>query len=155
MIKNSSLLKKTLVIGIIAIFLGIGIQPAIANIQPKDNLNIANNPNVKILLDHMESVEISDTVIFDEPDKIVEIDEKLSNRLSAIKEINNKLSFSKSILDNILLKIILKILAVTFVAGLSIVIVINLVTSGRIQLFYWLEVALWYIYWEFIHDLLP
>jgi hypothetical protein len=103
----------------------------------------------------MESVEISDTVIFDEPDKIVEIDEKLSNRLSAIKEINNKLSFSKSILDNILLKIILKILAVTFVAGLSIVIVINLVTSGRIQLFYWLEVALWYIYWEFIHDLLP
>lgn len=230
MLKNPVLFKKTLVIGIIVLFLGLGAQPAFAveqseeeliNDSPKDFLfqtviDIVNNPEIQNLLGQydndlfkveidrsiirklmfknpllflnflftkptntheyldncykigheifniigedkalgvIESVDISDNIFFNEIDTIVKKDEALSNKLSTIKE--TKLSFSNSILDNILLQILLRLIAFTFIAVLAIVIIINLVTNGNIQLFYWLEVALWFIYWEFIHDLLP
>ena len=62
--KMRDLLSKTLVVGVIGLFIGVGIQPALAIVQPelevdvgpKDYLfqtfiNIANNPDVKKLLE--------------------------------------------------------------------------------------------------------
>ena len=62
-------LKKTLVIGIIVLFLGVGIQPAIATVQPKEEIifdtskdylfqtiiDIANNPDVIDLLEQYDN----------------------------------------------------------------------------------------------------
>ena len=60
MVKTSNVVYKTLVVGVIVLFLGVAVQPSIAtvqpeqeiNVEPKDYLfqiiiNIANNPNVK------------------------------------------------------------------------------------------------------------
>ncbi|KYK30307.1 MAG: hypothetical protein AYK22_04175 [Thermoplasmatales archaeon SG8-52-3] len=167
MVKKFTIFKKTLVIGIIILFLGLGIQPAIATVEQKEKINItetkellfknivdiANKADDKVL--NIDSVEIADIAIFDEIDKIIKKDEKLANKITIIKEINNNLNLRSSLFDNFILQFIVMILAITVITSLSLIVIINLLTSGKIQLFYLLEIVLWYIYWEFIHDLLP
>ncbi len=65
---GKTLVKKILVIGIILLFLGVGIQPAIATVEPEEIIDvepkdylfqtiieIANNPEVKNLLEQYDN----------------------------------------------------------------------------------------------------
>jgi len=170
MSKSSNMVYKTLVVGVIVLFIGVGIQPAFAieepkeeiiDIEPKDCLfqtivDIANNPEVKKLLkqydddlfkvdidrsiyrkiflrnprlffntlftkpslsieyldkcynkgieitnifgedkviEMIESIEVTDTRVFDELNNIISKDEELSNRLATLKEMNKESNF--------------------------------------------------------------
>lgn len=227
---NLNLLKKATVIGIIFLFIGVGIQPAIATEQPKEKISIdsqmdylfqtvidiANNPDVKNLLDQnennilgvnvdriiyrkilfknpilffnllitkptdidrylnkcykmgnkiiniigedktlkiMESVEVTDTAIFDELDNIIKKDEVLSSKLTILKELNKELNIATPTLDGPIMFMFLIILLVPLLIALSVLGVFNFWTEGDFLIFMILEIILWEIYWKFFHDL--
>jgi len=229
MYKNSSLFSKTLVIGIIVLFLGVGIQPAIASVQPmKEIINenfkgdlfqtiidIADNPDVKNLIEQyennlfkvnidrsiyrkilfrnpilffnvlltkptktheylnkcykmgieitkiigedktleiIESVEVTDTVFFDELNKIIINDEILSDKLTTFKEMNKESNFQTLILDSPIIYILLILILSVLIISLITLGIINLVTFDLIRPFVILEIILWKIYWEFFHE---
>jgi hypothetical protein len=229
MIINPNLFKKTLVIGIIVLFIGLGVQPAIATEQPKEKtikencedylfqtiIDMANNPDIKnqlvqyednyfnfdidksiyrkilfknpILflnliftkptntfrylnkcykmgneitktigkdktLEIIESVEIIDTVIFDELDKIIKKDEILSNKLATIKEMNKELNPATPTLDGPIFSVILLLVLSALLIALSTLGIFNFWTNDKFILFVLIEIMLWNIYWEYFHD---
>ncbi|UCF49757.1 MAG: hypothetical protein JSU91_08410 [Thermoplasmatales archaeon] len=230
MVINPNLFYKTLVIGIIFLFIGVGIQPAIATVQPKEKIiidspidylfetviDIANNPDVRDLLEQneneifkvnidrsiyrkilfknpilffnllftkptdinrylnkcykmgnkiiniigedktlkiLESVEVTDTEIFDELDEIIKNDEILSNKLTTLEEFNKELYPATPTLDGPIMFAILMLLLVPLLIALSVLGVFNFWTEGEFLIFMILEIILWEIYWRFFHDL--
>jgi hypothetical protein len=67
--RNPAWLYKTLVVGVIVLFIGLGVQPAIATVEPKTDIidfepkdylfqtiiDISNNPDVKELLEQYDT----------------------------------------------------------------------------------------------------
>ena len=230
MVINTNLFKKTLVIGIIFLFIGVGIQPAIATEQPKEKISIyshmdylfqtvidiANDPDVKNLLEQnennifkvnidrsiyrkilfknpilffslfitkptdinrylnkcykmgnkiiniigedktlkiIESVEVTDTAIFDELENIIRNNEVLSSKLTTLKELNKELDIATPTLDGPIMFIFLMILLVPLLIALSVLGIFNFWTEGEFLIFMIIEIILWEIYWKFFHDL--
>lgn len=229
MYKNSSLFSKTLVIGIIVLFLGVGIQPAIAAVQPKkeiinDNfkgdlfqtiIDIADNPDVKNLIEQyennlfrvnvdrsiylkilfrdpilffnvlltkptktheylnkcykmgieitniigedktleiIESVEVTDTVLFDELNKIIIKDETLSDKLTTLKKMNKESNFQPLTLDSPIIFMLVGVILVILIISLITLGIINLVTFDLIRPLVILEIILWNIYWKYFFE---
>jgi hypothetical protein len=231
MVKKPVSFKKMLVIGTIILFLGVGVQPAIATVNPKEEIifdtskdflfqtiiDIANNPDVITLLeqydndfvdvdiersvyrkivlknpllffnllltkptnthrylnkcyrvgneinnilgeektlDIIESVVVTNKDIYYELDKIIKKDEKLSDKLDTLKEMNREVYRESPPLDSPLLHIYIIIILLILFILLSTLGIINFFTNDKFILFVLIEMILWNIYWEYFHDLL-
>ena len=172
---NPVIMKKTLVFSIVAIFLGVGIQPAIAIVNPKENINceltrnhllqtiidISNNPEITNLLSEeesgniIESVKESDTKLSYALKEIIKDDEILSDKLTNVQNIIEEEFFQFSPpKDSPFLHIYLIIILVILIVVLQALGIINFFTNGKFIVFVLIEIALWNIYWEYFHDLM-
>ncbi|UCF49034.1 MAG: hypothetical protein JSU91_04610 [Thermoplasmatales archaeon] len=104
--RNPAMLYKTLVVGVIVIFIGVGIQPAVAelsNISKSDSKDDCNLCPKKIskshiiliesLLNRLEKYDNKLSILFKNNPEIEKRNKAFSNRFLILKEINKNFIF--------------------------------------------------------------
>jgi uncharacterized membrane protein (DUF106 family) len=172
---DSILVKKAIVIGIMIIFLGVGVQPAIAIVKSEENINcnstnnslfkaitnIANNPEVVNLIDEEKISDIKETKKLTDSKFIIELKEKiknddiLSNKIKNIQGmIKDELYQISPSLDSPLIHIYILIILVSLIVILQALGILNFYTNDKFIVFVLIEIMLWNIYWEYFDDLI-
>jgi hypothetical protein len=167
--------KKTLVIGIIVLFLGVGVQPAIATVQPKEDIicnsphgylfkfiiDFVNNPEVANLIDEeitlevIESAKVTNKNFIDTLKEAIKKDDILSDRINNLQNMFKEEMYQiNPSLDSPLLHIYIIIVLIILIVVLQALGILNFFTNDKFIVFVLIEIVLWNIYWEYFHDLM-
>jgi hypothetical protein len=172
---NPELLKKMLVFGIVTIFLGLGMQPAIAIVNTGENTNcnfsynsmlktinnLVNNPEITNIIineisnELVESAKVSNTKYSKELKELIKNDEVLSEKISIIQNmIKEEIYQFSPPRDSPFLHIYIIIILLVLLVVLQALGILNFYTNDKFILIVLIEIMLWNIYWEYFHDLM-